>query len=134
MVARRTVVTLTGTCGERGGSFFEHAAMPAMAITAMHVARIRVLIWNLELEVDATTCREKKRRACRRVHLVHQRRGRVAPVKCTTPTLIGHAEPAHWREQFVPSRGRGCFRRLPYTALPLPGLTVRRSGAGRLLW
>jgi hypothetical protein len=44
MAARFTVVTLTGTVGLRGGSFFEQAASAMSASAAMHAEEERVLI------------------------------------------------------------------------------------------
>src|SRR5438105_5000030 len=105
--ARRTVVTLTGTFGCLGGSFFEQAADATIEIAAMHTLRKRVLIYCLELEVDGSPSNLRKRgMAYRRVLRVHRRRGRVAPVMCTTASETGPAVHARWRGRIVPSASR----------------------------
>ena len=81
---RFTVVTLTGTVGWRGGSFLEQAAPARRTRAAMRAARVRVLIYWLGSEVDATRLNPRRtERVCRRVRLIHRRRGRVARVRYT---------------------------------------------------
>src|SRR3954465_15278973 len=101
-IARLTVVTLTGTVGLRGGSFFEQAEIAVTASAAMHAREVRVLIdWSGLVVCGTLSSRSRMQKACRRSVLIPRRRARVAPGKCTTASVIEPAAPSQRRVLFA---------------------------------
>ena len=102
-----TVVTLTGTVGWPGGSFFEQAAIAISATVTAAADRLRMLMgeWYPERDVSGLNLR-KWRRGCHRERRERRRRAPAARVTYTTATAIVPAAPAHLPTPSARSEGR----------------------------